>query len=53
MVAYPLVSFPVSLVMFVPLVIFLVVPFTRREGLREIVAIKSALSRRTSEAKPE
>jgi PST family polysaccharide transporter len=52
MVAYPLVSFPVSLVMFVPLVIFLVVPFTRREGLREIVAIKSALSRRTSEAKP-
>jgi PST family polysaccharide transporter len=52
MVAYPLVPFPVSFVMFAPLITFIAVPFTRREGLRQVAIIRTALSRRNSEEAP-
>jgi O-antigen/teichoic acid export membrane protein len=46
LVAFPLLSFPVSLVMFVPAVVFLIVPSTRRQGMHQIMVVRSALSRR-------
>jgi hypothetical protein len=46
LVAFPLLSFPVSLVMFGPAVAFLIVPSTRRQGIQQIMVVRSALSRR-------
>ncbi len=49
MVAYPLVPFPVSLVVLVPLIIFVAVPYSRRIGLHNLAVVKSAVSRRNPE----
>jgi PST family polysaccharide transporter len=46
LVAFPLLSFPLSLVMFAPAVVFLIVPSTRRQGIQQIMVVRSALSRR-------
>jgi PST family polysaccharide transporter len=46
LVAFPLLSFPLSLVMFAPAVIFLSVPSTRRDGMHQVRVVRSALSRR-------
>jgi len=46
LVAFSLVPFPVSLVMAAPLIVLILVPKTRREGLRQIAVIRSGLSRR-------
>jgi O-antigen/teichoic acid export membrane protein len=46
LVAFPLLPFPLSLVMFAPAVVFLIVPSTRRQGIQQIVVVRSALSRR-------
>jgi O-antigen/teichoic acid export membrane protein len=45
LVLYPLPPFPVSLVMIVPLVVMTLIPSTRREGQRQFVVVKNALSR--------
>jgi PST family polysaccharide transporter len=49
MVAYPLVPFPVSFVVFAPLIIFVAVPYSRRIGLLHLATVKSAVSRRNPE----
>jgi O-antigen/teichoic acid export membrane protein len=46
LVAFPLLSFPLSLVMFAPAVAFVLVPTTRRAGWEQVKVIRSALSRR-------
>jgi PST family polysaccharide transporter len=46
LVAFPLLPFPLALVMFAPAIVFLIVPSTRRQGIQQIVVVRSALSRR-------
>jgi O-antigen/teichoic acid export membrane protein len=45
-VAYPLIPLPISLVVFAPLIVFMIVPFTRRQGLSQVAIIRSALARK-------
>ena len=47
MVAYPLIPFPVSLVVLAPPIIFLAVPYTRRIGLHHLAIVKSAMARQS------
>jgi len=49
LVAFPLLAFPLSLLTFVPAIIFLLVPSTRRQGIQQVMVVKSALSRRQAE----
>jgi O-antigen/teichoic acid export membrane protein len=52
MVAYPLIPVPISLVVFVPLVVFLIVPYTRRLGLAQVAVVKGAFSRQDPPENP-
>jgi O-antigen/teichoic acid export membrane protein len=52
MVVYPLIPVPISLVVFVPLVIFLIVPYTRRMGLAQVAVVKGAFSRQDALEEP-
>jgi O-antigen/teichoic acid export membrane protein len=52
LVAFPLVPFPISLVMFAPAIAFLIVPNTRRQGFQQVKVVRAALSRRTMEEAP-
>jgi PST family polysaccharide transporter len=45
LVAFPLVSFPFSLIMFAPAIAFLIVPSTRRAGIEEFRLVRSVLKR--------
>jgi O-antigen/teichoic acid export membrane protein len=46
LVAYPLIPTPASLIVFAPLVLFIVVPFTRRLGLSQVAIVRNAFSRK-------
>jgi O-antigen/teichoic acid export membrane protein len=47
---FSLVPFPVALVMIVPLLLFVAIPYSRREGLQQISVIRTALTRRRAPA---
>jgi O-antigen/teichoic acid export membrane protein len=53
MVAFSLIPVPVSLVLFVPFVVFMVVPATRREGMQQVAVIRTAVSRQSPEEESE
>jgi O-antigen/teichoic acid export membrane protein len=47
LVAFSLVPFPVSLVMLLPLLLFIAAPYSRREGLHQIAVLRTTLNRKS------
>jgi PST family polysaccharide transporter len=52
LVAFPLLSFPLSLVMLAPAAAFVLVPSTRRQGIHQVMVVRSALTQRRIDEVP-
>jgi hypothetical protein len=53
LVSFSLLPFPASLVMTVPLLVLTLIPSTRREGQRQFVVVKNALTEVDRERRPD